>query len=354
MEAGLEGFMKDNNNSKKLKSIFEKWLRIKLTKLELFLLWLSAMAFGSGFLIMVLFLTFLVIHNYALPFDNISLENSAWFGDYFGGVIGSLWALSGVILFFLAITFQRKELILQRKQLKLQHEEFKNQIIELRETKEIFEFQKFENTFFNLLRNQQEILNNVSYTYEVSGQKRLYTGRNFFSTASKYLRNIYRYINPDQQIDIFKFQNFLEENHIYINMDRLIKMKNELPKDAHEDKIVIMAYKIFFWLFYDQVGHYFRHLYNILKYLKSQESVISQFKFPLEYASIIQSQMSASELFLTFYDGLYFHKMHKLLNHYDFMENLAIEDLLSNSHQLYYKVRMKSKIEETPDKILGR
>ena len=65
-------------------------------------------------------------------------------GEFIGGTVGSIWALAGVILFFLALIYQKRELVLQR--------------IELHESRKIMQsqsrtiaIQQFENTFFQLL-----------------------------------------------------------------------------------------------------------------------------------------------------------------------------------------------------------
>ncbi len=65
-------------------------------------------------------------------------------GEFLGGTVGSIWALAGVILFFLALIYQKRELVLQR--------------MELHESRKIMEsqsktiaIQQFENTFFQLL-----------------------------------------------------------------------------------------------------------------------------------------------------------------------------------------------------------
>ncbi len=80
------------------------------------------------------------------------LEESVWenhtllgmAGEFIGGTVGSIWALAGVILFFLALIYQKRELVLQR--------------MELHESRKIMEsqsrtiaIQQFENTFFQLL-----------------------------------------------------------------------------------------------------------------------------------------------------------------------------------------------------------
>ena len=41
-------------------------------------------------------------------------ESLSTIGEFFGGTVGSIWALAGVILFYLALIYQRRELELQR------------------------------------------------------------------------------------------------------------------------------------------------------------------------------------------------------------------------------------------------
>lgn len=73
-------------------------------------------------------------------------------GDFMGGVVGTIWSFAGVILFFLALRLQSKELGLQ--------------IEELRSTREVFSTQQFENTFFNLLKTQNDIRQSVEHRIE--------------------------------------------------------------------------------------------------------------------------------------------------------------------------------------------
>ncbi len=52
-----------------------------------------------------------------------AMDSTGQIGDFFGGIFGSIWSLVGVLLFYIALRYQRKEFALQR-------EEFKNQKIE--------------------------------------------------------------------------------------------------------------------------------------------------------------------------------------------------------------------------------
>ena len=68
-------------------------------------------------------------------------------GDFIGGVIGSIWALAGVFLYFSA--------------LKLQQQELKSQREEMTSSQRLLDQQMFEGTFFNLLKAQENIRNSI-------------------------------------------------------------------------------------------------------------------------------------------------------------------------------------------------
>ena len=59
------------------------------------------------------------------------------FGDFIGGLVGSLWALAGVILFYVALTEQRKDFATNR-------EVFQNQVEALNQQIREFELQRRE------------------------------------------------------------------------------------------------------------------------------------------------------------------------------------------------------------------
>lgn len=94
--------------------------------------------------------------------NTIKTEKVGQLGDFIGGIVGSIWALAGVILFYVALTLQRKEFQLQRQ--------------ELRETRGVFEqqakllqSQQKEHTFFNLLNNHNSFAHNFTKRDRTNG-----------------------------------------------------------------------------------------------------------------------------------------------------------------------------------------
>ena len=128
------------------------------------------------------------------------IDNPNWrgtFGDQFGAVnaLFSGLAFAGLIY---TIILQRKDLELQRYDLKLQREELtltrkemEEQTAEFEKQNETLKVQRFENTFFNMLSQFQEVVNNLSVTARLSTGSVDIIGRDvfpmLFTTATVYV-----------------------------------------------------------------------------------------------------------------------------------------------------------------------
>lgn len=86
------------------------------------------------------------------------LESIARIGDINGGVAGSLWALGGVLLFYAALKSQQSSLEIQRREFELQRDELKEARRISSEQIKTMQQQRFENTFFHLLKSHKENL----------------------------------------------------------------------------------------------------------------------------------------------------------------------------------------------------
>jgi hypothetical protein len=87
------------------------------------------------------------------------------FGDMFGAVnaLFSGLAFAGLII---TLLYQREELKLQREELQETRKELKGQREEFEEQNKTMKRQRFENTFFNMLSLQQEIVANLSVEWK--------------------------------------------------------------------------------------------------------------------------------------------------------------------------------------------
>lgn len=95
--------------------------------------------------------------NYQIRADKVGQ-----FGDFVGGIVGSIWALAGVILFYVALSLQRKEFRLQRQELKGTRNIFMQQ-------SELMKFEQKVSVFFHMIdshRNLLKLHNFETYKYE--------------------------------------------------------------------------------------------------------------------------------------------------------------------------------------------
>jgi hypothetical protein len=224
-------------------------------------------------------------------------------GDFLGGSTVPFLTIASV--FFLIST-----IFIQRRELKLQHEE-------LTETKNIFKYQSFENTFFNMLNLHNQIVQSINYIDTETQMNDEHNGRYFFQTARNQLKlnfiNVIRY-----QID--------DEN------------SGKFPTEGYfELKEIISTYEPFYRKHQALIGHYFRNLYHTVK-LVHDNTDLKEYKDKMKYMRIIRAQLSSYELVLLLYNALfnanYWNEKDFLdfINKYDLLQNLEKELLIRPEH----------------------
>jgi hypothetical protein len=188
------------------------------------------------------------------------------FGDMFGAVnaLFSGLAFAGVIY---TLLLQRKELKLQRRELEETRKELKGQKEQLEAQNQTLKKQNFESTFFQLLRLQNEIVNSIDLV-NPNDNTRVTRGRDCFRVFYKRLH---------KQWD---------------------KANSELQGKPDSEKINV-AYSAFFLEAQAEIGHYFRSLYNIVKFVDRSEVVEKNL-----YTNLVCAQLSSYELALLFYNCL--------------------------------------------------
>lgn len=221
------------------------------------------------------------------------------FGDMFG-TINALFAglaFAGIIY---AIFLQRKDLELQRRELQLTREELDGQKQQLQAQNDTLKRQAFQNTFFQLLELHNDIVKSLVFRYangEISS-----TGRECF-------------------------QYYYDE--LKIHYDSFPKQKGE----NDEIKIINSSYEKLFVLYQADLGHYFRNLYNLVKYVKN-----SQIEDKKVFTNIVRAQLSSYELALLFYDcvsELGRGKFKPLVEEFSLFNNLS-QDLIFDPNHLQF------------------
>jgi len=213
-----------------------------------------------------------------LPFAQESADFGT-FGDYVGGLVGTFVGLISII--FLYRTYRIQLDISAKQELKQQS-------------------QQFESAFFALLLQQRDILQNIKGDF----------------------------VNNDGTLHIEsgpKFMNILREDLA----TRLLELSYEpdllVPSKINILKVRVNSlYQDLFNNHVEQLGHYFRHLYHLIKFVDSHCDRNAQ-----SYVDIVQAQMTTDELYLTAINGIsHFGRKRflPLLGKYNFFENLLLEE----------------------------
>lgn len=187
---------------------------------------------------------------------DITFENLGTYGDYLGGVLGGL----SIFLVLYQINEQKKQ----------------------------FSRQNFETIFHNMIAEQNELRNRISY-------------RDIYNPTKEYTSD-----HAIQRIRHYITERCYTENY-----------SDSLLDDAYSD----------IYIYSNGLSQYFRHLYHILRITKESNSFT--FEEKKEYTKLLASTLSLDELALCFYNGRLKSKEKKigekskeLMKEFDFLENL--------------------------------
>lgn len=326
--------------------------------------------------------------------EDKDLEVTGQIGDFFGGVIGSIWTLAGVFLYFSALKLQNKQFVTQQE--------------DMLQNKSLMSQQQFENIFFGLLRTQQELKSNLKgtfYSVEMNGytyQKTCseYETSLFFLHVIKEMRSLYevykreKYSSWEEEFVSEELRSYYEQREgevddpdfdyqeelrdmchrfklNYLTFRYVVK-KETVEKAQHKQTEELMCKCVFghvYIVYQEQLGHYFRHLYNIVKFLDKEktacltniEGYAEEEKLRLEaeierrfsgYFSFVHSMLSTSELCLLFYNSFLFPKAKGLYVKYNMFGNLLEDKLLSKEHAKLMKGATLKRNDEIFDEII--
>lgn len=211
-------------------------------------------------------------------------------GDFVGGVLNPILTFitfGGVLV---TIYLQQKELSLNRREMKRSATALENQLNALSK-------QNFDSAFFQMIALHNQILNSIDLRndkYEV-----IALGRDCFRTFYTRLNKLYR-------------QN----------------RTKGFPKYSDE-RILKLSYYLFWKEVRTDLGHYYRYLYNIFKFI-DESGTSNEY-----YVKILRAQISDQELLLLFYncmssDGKNFQKY---AIKYALFDNMPLVQLLQRDHQ---------------------
>jgi hypothetical protein len=273
-----------------------------LEKIAFFFIW-------SGLAVILLaFLSYYMKDNTVIGYTNESINLLGSMGEYIGGLVGSLWALAGVILFYETLKFQRTELIMQREELGYQRTEIMEQTNQYIIQNQTLITRKMEGTFFQLISLHNEIVHSLHLDFESHPS---YQGKTSTIANGRYCFNYF-----------YKF--------FYKTFSDNIDLTGVASSETEDINLIIKeSFKTFFTEFQEDIGHYYRNLFNLALYV--DKSKLNAKKF---YCNLIRSLLSNYELVLLFYYCLsdYGAKMKILTEKYSLFVQLPENELLDKRH----------------------
>ncbi len=276
-----------------------------------------------------------------------SIENSkaSNLGQFVGGFVGVFLSGAGFLLIYSTFLEQRR---------------FNNTISKLTDK------QQFETTFFNMIDTYRKLVETMKgdvYYFgkpktkdatEVEVESATFTGYEYFTEVLIQIRN-----SPKQReflesirdnITIPEIKKIKEDgtdiwtfhNSIYnVRLGTGWFMEHDLSKEFY-----VALYEFYYRENNNRLGHYFRFIYNIIKFCIEERHGHGDDK---RYVDIIQAQMSNDELGLLFYNALSKYgrtgegtqRFLNWLDYFDFFENLDSDSLLFREHHRYYSTLFK-------------
>ena len=265
-------------------------MKIVATAYKSFVSLLSPRRQGSHRHLFYLFCSALLILLVVLVIGLVRIRDltpNEW-GDFFGGIANPL-------LTFLTFTGLLITIILQQTELRETRKELKRSADALSAQNESRKKQNFEATFFQMLSIHNSIVNSIDL---VNDQGSRTQGRDCFS------------------VFYTRFNKEFRAREARYNESKLAKV----PLPA--------AYTEFWRTHQSELGHYYRYLYNIVRFIKDE----GQESGP--YIRLIRAQLSDQELLLLFYNCISENggNFTPLVVEFSLLDNMPQKKVLDQSH----------------------
>lgn len=327
-------------------------------------LWLWIPVFFSLFIIL------LIGGFYFYEFRDFVQDNAVWgqFGDYFGGIVNPILTFISMILVVFTLRTSEKQL--------------KQADITSKEQSDSIKLQNFENSFFKLISLHNDIVENMA---DAPTHPTKFKRESFISFVAKLKENYkniliaYGLDFTDEEINDAILKNNLvkeiskeiEKKHLIMTNEEKPILKSEEIKQAEKDRIRAEMFKsgltkletygskqkaIMTNFFYQDflmpngilVNHYFRNIYQILKFVHCQKFDENEEKnhgIKKQYTNILRAQLSSFEATLLFYNCLSEQgdKLTPLVKKYDLLKHLEKHWLIDeNNFSLKEKLTQNS------------
>lgn len=206
-------------------------------------------------------------------------------GDTAGLVNGLFSALAFACVIY-AIFLQKHELELQRQELRDTRDELAAQKEEFKTQNDTLKRQRFENTFFNMMQLQQQITDNITYSYGYNKENPMWIHD---STLPRYTWAVVNLKGREVFREAFEeVPHEADDDTCYTGMRGLLANKG---MTGYENNMTPTYF-----------DHYFRHMYRIIKFIATSPLIKDEERY--HYSSIVRAQLSRYELVWLYYNGL--------------------------------------------------
>lgn len=256
--------------------------------------WISVVA-ASGVLVLFIIVSVVQAHlvrKRMYGWDDDTLSAIGVSGDFFG-LANSVFSALAFAMIIVTLWMQKHELAQQRQELEDNRKVMSLQQKEMKQQNESLRRQRFESTFFNMLNLYGEIVATISIGDSV-------VGRHGFVLFSESL--------------------------------------NQLARDRGDSEPSIETYELWYRKRDYAIGHYFRTLYNVFRFIDESGGDEKTM-----YARLVRAQLSRDELKLLAFNGLGQHgreKFRPLIEKYSLLKHLppgsVSDDLLDRYESIAF------------------
>ncbi|WP_187322237.1 putative phage abortive infection protein [Serratia marcescens] len=268
-------------------------------------------------------------------FDSVGLEKKGQMGDSWGMFtsIFSALAFGGLIS---TLVFQSASISQAKKESTEQDVRYKKQQVE--------------NTFFRMLDIHFDLVKEMDLK-NVNSLKTVASGKDTFTIFYKRLERFYNiYVSKEggnegrQQVDmgVTGYQVIDSKPGVELDGDELaVLMEPESRMVLTQDELLELysiqfMYDPFWKRYRSDLGHYFRFLFNLIKYVDNAD-INDEEKY--RYVKIVRAQLTDYEIVIIFYNALStmsFEKFKPLIEKYTLLNNLPEDLLFDVSHKKYF------------------
>jgi hypothetical protein len=245
------------------------------------------------------------------------------FGDMFGALNALFSAIAFAALVYTMI-LQKAELRLQRKELEETRGEIKGQKEQLEIQTKTFVIQNFESTFFNILTLHHKIVDGTDIRVSSSTTK---DGRDCYIWLANYLdRKCYQALDAQKGAP-----NPAPQSGSTYSLETLFFITQKSYQ-----QIVPPLWEQLYREHRSDLGHYFRNLYHVAKFVDSNAALCDREK--RQYMGILRAQLSYGELSLLFHNGLSARaaKFKPLIEKYALLKNMESDQFMHANHRDEY------------------